>query len=58
LQSLQGKAVPEIADHSRFPMWIHGERSRRVQKTEEWFDLLHGKDLLEHFNEGRAGPYF
>jgi len=34
--------------------WIHGQVTEVLQKTEDRFDLLHCKDLLEHFTKDEA----
>jgi 2-polyprenyl-3-methyl-5-hydroxy-6-metoxy-1,4-benzoquinol methylase len=44
----------KLADHTPVIRWIHGEAIEVLQKTEDRFDLLHCKDLLEHLTKDEA----
>jgi len=44
----------KLADQTPVIRWIHGEAIEVLQKTEERFDLLHCKDLLEHLTKDEA----
>lgn len=44
----------KLADQTPVIRWIHGQATEVLQKTEERFDLLHCKDLLEHFTKDEA----
>src|SRR5580698_9745513 len=41
----------KLADQTPVIRWIHGQATEVLEKTEERFDLLHCKDLLEHFTK-------
>jgi cyclopropane fatty-acyl-phospholipid synthase-like methyltransferase len=44
----------KLAEQAPGIRWIHGQVTDVLQKTDERFDLLHCKDLFEHFTKDEA----